>query len=158
MTKGAIYSNFRGKGELLWAAAAGKFLPFRPVITPGDSLPEQARALARAMMAMTPQAGAEAAFYRELQVYIRTDPELLAIQAERQTAQFDLIATRIQAEVGDRLTLPARTVSLGIQAVTRGFLAQWHVTPDEVTEAVVAGVYEALLAGAIDPQQREGAN
>jgi len=151
VTKGAIYSNFRNKGELLWEAVEPRRLHLDPRITPGDPL-AQARAVARAVMDAMPQAGREAAFHGELQSYIRTDPELRAHQAAQQKAQFDGIVALLETNFGDRLTMPARAVALAIQALAVGFTVQWERTPDEVTEQVVAAAYEALAIGATAPR------
>jgi hypothetical protein len=99
-------------------------------------------------MAQFPRAEAEAAFYAELQAYIRTDPEMRAQQAAQQKAQFDEIARRIEAASGDQLAIPPRVLGLGVQALLLGFTAQWERTPDEVTEEVIAAAVEALARGA----------
>jgi AcrR family transcriptional regulator len=152
MTKGAIYSNFRGKGELLWAAVGRKLRYVSPAIGPGDSLREQARAAARAVMAGMPQSQSDVAFFSELEVYARTDPELRALRVESQKALIDAIAQAVQAGLGDRLVVPARDLGLAFQALIRGFSAQWAQTPDEVTEDAVANAFEALLIGATTPR------
>lgn len=147
VTKGAIYSNFRTKAELLWEAVDRRRLHLAASITPGD-VRTTARDVARALMAQFPQAEAEAAFYAELQAYIRTDPEMRAQQAAQQKAQFDEVARRIEAGFGERLAIPPRVLGLGVQALLLGFTAQWERTPDEVTEEVIAAAFEALTRGA----------
>lgn len=70
------------------------------------------------------------------------------MQAAQWKALFDAIARGLEAELGDRLTTPARVLGLGIQALIRGFVAQWAEPPPEVTEDIVAQTFEALLVGA----------
>ena len=152
VTKGAIFSNFRGKGELLWAAAGTKAWYVLPKTRPGATLKEYAREGAKVLMASLPDAEGDADFFSELNVYMRTDPELRALQVASQTALFDAIARGMQAELGERLTMPPRALSLAFQALIRGFSAQWARTPDEVTEDVVAEAFEALLVGAVTPR------
>jgi AcrR family transcriptional regulator len=152
VTKGAIFSNFRGKGELLWAAAGTKAWYVVPSSRPGATMKEYARQGARALMASLPAAEREADFFNELHVYMRTDPELRALQGASQTALFDAITRGMESELGDRLTMPPRALSLAFQALIRGFSAQWTRTPDEVTENVVAEAFEALLVGAVTPR------
>ena len=53
----------------------------------------------------------------------------------------------MEAEFGDRLTVPARQVVLTNQALMRGFLAQAALTPAEVTLEVVTAAFEAVIAG-----------
>jgi AcrR family transcriptional regulator len=148
VTKGAIYSNFRGKGELLWEAVGAKALRLAPRLTPGAPLREHARAIASALMELMPQAERDAAFHRQLQVYIQTDADLRALQNAQYEALFDSIANQLQAAFGDSLVMPARSVALAIQALIWGFMHQWSQTPDAVTEDVIAQAFEALAIGA----------
>lgn len=148
VTKGAIYSNFRTKAELLWEAVDRRRLHLAAAITPGD-VKTTARDVARALMAQFPQAEAEAAFYAELQAYIRTDPEMRAQLAAQQKAQFDAVARQIEDGFGPRLAIAPRVLSLAVQALLLGFTAQWERTPDEVTEDVIAAAFEALTRGAL---------
>lgn len=147
VTKGAIYSNYRSKGELMWEAVDRRRLHVRPQLVPGDGK-ATARAVAKALFAQFPQAEREAAFYLELQGYIRTDPELRAQQAAQQKAQFDEMAQLLEAAFGDDLALSPRVLGLAVQALLLGFVSQWERTPDEVTEEVVAAAFEALAIGA----------
>src|SRR3954471_14607922 len=119
VTKGAIYSNFRTKAELLWVAVDRRRLHLAAAITPGD-VKATARDVARALMAQFPQAQAEAAFYAELQAYIRTDPEMRAQQAAQQKAQFDAVARQIEAGFGPGLAIAPRVLSLAVQALLLG--------------------------------------
>lgn len=146
VTKGAIYSNYRSKGGLLWEAADTRRPHLRPTMVPGDPL-GQARATARALLDSLPRTAADADFHRELASYARTDPDLRARQAEQQQRQFDAMAAELEAGFGDRLTQPPRTVALAIQALILGFTAQWERTPEAVTEAVVVAAFEALAIG-----------
>jgi AcrR family transcriptional regulator len=152
VTKGAIYSNFRSKGALLWAAVDRRRMRLTPELVPGDPV-GQARAMARAIMAVKPQYEREAAFYSELQAYVRAEPELHAEQAAQQKAMFEDDARFIEAAFGDQLKMPSRVVALAAQALALGFTVQWERTPDEVTEAVVVAAYEALFVGATTAPQ-----
>jgi AcrR family transcriptional regulator len=152
VTKGSIYSNFRGKGELLWEAAGRKLRYVVPRTQPDSSLPEHARAAAVALMQGLPQSERDAAFFSELEVYARTDPELRALRAESQKALIDAVTKGVEVALEGRLAIPARDLGLAFQALIRGFSAQWAQTPDEVTEDVVASAFEALLVGATTPR------
>lgn len=148
VTKGAIYSNYRGKGELLWDAARGKQLVLRPQLAAGASNRELAEEMARGLMALIPQAAREAEFHRELAAYVRTDRDLQAREAAEQTALFDEWARQIDAAFGHRLAITARQMVLASQALSRGFLAQAALTPAEVTPEVVTAAFTALIEGA----------
>jgi AcrR family transcriptional regulator len=152
VTTGSIYSNFRGKGDLLWEATSQRRFYVVPEVAPGATLRQHAQAAARAVMRQLPEIEGQIDFHREMLIYSRTDPELQAIQAAHWTRLFDAIAAGLEAELGDRLTMSAHTLSLGFQALIRGFSAQWGQTPDEVTEDVIAANFEALLIGATAPR------
>jgi AcrR family transcriptional regulator len=152
VTTGSIYSNFRGKGELLWEATSARRSYVIPDVAPGASLKEHARAAARAVARQMPDIEGQIDFHREMLIYSRTDPELQAIQTANWKSMFDAIAAALEAEFGERLTMPAHTLSIGFQAFIRGFSAQWGQTPDEVTEDVIAENFEALLIGATAPR------
>jgi len=154
VTKGAIYSNFRGKGELLWEAVGAKALRLAPELAPGASLRENARAIARALIAQMPQAERDGGFHRQLQVYIQTDPELLALQTAQYEALFDSIAVQLRATLGERLAAPARSVALAIQALIWGYMHQRSQTPEAVTEEIIADGFEALVIGAMARRPR----
>jgi AcrR family transcriptional regulator len=148
VSKGAIYSNYRGKAELLWEAVDRRRLHLNATLTPGDAR-ASARTIARALMAQFPKAKEEAAFYAELQAHIRTDPHLRAQQAAQQKAQFDDLARQIEEAFGPSLAMPSRMLALAAQALLLGFTEQWERTPDEITEDVIAAAFETLSRGAL---------
>lgn len=154
MTKGAVYSNFRSKAQLLWEAAKGTQTFVNPDYTPGSSLRQQARAFARSLLSVAPHFERMRPFHSALQLYSATDPELKGLQEATQAALFAAIDRYLEAEFGARLAFPTRHVSLAIQALVRGFLHQATTTPDAVTEDVVADAFEALICGAIAPRRR----
>lgn len=149
MTKGAIYSNFRNKGDLIWAAARGASTYLAPDLTPGSPIPDQARAFARALLSMLPTFERVRPFQAALQAYIVTDPDMQARQQASQMALFATIDRYVEAEFGERLRLPARSVTLAIQALIRGFLHQALSTPEAVSEDVVTDAFQAVLLGAM---------
>jgi AcrR family transcriptional regulator len=152
MTKGAVYSSFRSKAQLLWEAARGAQTFVNPDARPGAPLGEQARAFARALKSVTPHFEAMRPFHNALQLYSATDPELQALQLAAQERLFAAIDRYLEAEFGSRLAIPTRHASLALQALVRGFLHQATATPDAVTEDVVAEAFEALLLGATAPR------
>lgn len=149
MTKGAIYSNFRNKGDLIWAAARGSSTYLAPDLTPGSAIPDQARAFARALLSMLPNFESVRPFQAALQAYVATDPDMQARQHASQMALFAAIDRYVETEFGERLTLPVRSVTLAIQALIRGFLHQALSTPEAVSEDVVTDAFQAVLLGAV---------
>src|SRR3984885_7709121 len=55
MTSGAIYGNFKNRGELLAALKQPYWAPIKPVIRPGSSFADKMRALAEATIAAIPE-------------------------------------------------------------------------------------------------------
>jgi AcrR family transcriptional regulator len=147
MTKGAVYSSFRSKAQLLWAAARGAQTFVNPDIAPGSPPREQARAFARALLSVAPRFEAMRPFHNALQLYSATDLELQGLQQAAQDELFAAIDRYFDAEYGPRLAIPTRHASLALQALVRGFLNQATITPDAITEDAVAEAFEALLLG-----------
>jgi AcrR family transcriptional regulator len=154
MTKGAVYSNFSSKAQLLWEAAAGTLIYVKASYKPGSPLRRQARAFARSLMSAAPQFERMRPFHNALQLYSATDPELQALQEAAQAALFADMDRYLEAEFGARLAAPTRHVSLALQALVRGFLFQATSTPAAVTEEVIAEAFEALILGATAPRHR----
>jgi AcrR family transcriptional regulator len=152
MTKGAVYSNFRSKAQLLWEAAEGTHTYVAPHYTPGAPLPEQARAFAHALLSVTPHFERMRPFHNALQLYSATDAELNDLQQAAQAALFNALDQYLEAEFGARLSLPTRHVSLALQALVRGFLQQAATTPAAVTEDAIADAFESLILGATTPR------
>lgn len=148
VTTGSIYSNYRSRADLLWDAASRRSLRLDLKLTPGAPLTEQARAMAKAVIALMPQSKASADFHRDLQLHLRADPELWRRQAAQYRQMFDAFAVRVAELYGDELTIPPRHLVIAIQAMIWGFLTQWMQTPEEVTEDVVASAFQALARGA----------
>lgn len=153
MTKGAVYSNFRSKAQLLWDAAKGSHTYVVPDYTPGSPLADQARAFARSLLSVTPHFERMRPFHEALQIYGATDPQLRALQESSQEALFEAIDRYLEAEFGGRLAVPTRHASLALQALVRGFLHQATITPAAVTEPVVADAFEALILGVVTPRR-----
>jgi AcrR family transcriptional regulator len=153
MTKGAVYSSFRSKAQLLWEAAEGTQVFVNPDVRPGAPLGEQARAFARALLSATPRFERLRPFHNALQLYAATDPELQSLQQAAQEQLFAAIDGYLEAEFGARLVIPTRHASLALQALVRGFLHQATVTPGAVTEEAIAQAVEALMLGVTAPRE-----
>lgn len=147
MTKGAIYSNFSGKAELMGRAAELKALQLAPNYVQGASLRTQMQAVARAVMALLPKARGLERLNAEFQTYVLSEPSLRAEVAEVHRAQFNALASTVSEAYGDRITVSPRQFTLAVQALSLGFIHQHQITPDEVTEDVVTAAFEALADG-----------
>src|SRR5580693_6951940 len=88
MTKGAIYSNFAGKAELLLAAMMAKGLTVDTAPSDGATLADHVRSMAGPLAATIRRAHGEAALVAQFQVYALADPELRAGLGEAYAAMF----------------------------------------------------------------------
>jgi AcrR family transcriptional regulator len=151
MSRGAIYSNFAGRGELLLAAMGSKGLTLAPAYTPGGSFRDHLRAMARALVAALPQARGEAKFMAEFQLYALADPELRRDIAAGYAGAFAQVADFLAEQHAAELLLPPRQMAVAMQAVALGLMCQSLLTPDEVTAEVVIATIEAFADGATKP-------
>lgn len=147
MTKGAIYGNFEGKADLMFAVAQDRSLSLEPAYRAGAPLAEQLRAAADALVRILPRTGDRERLNAEFQLYVLSDPELRARSAALQTARFEQITAETQAAYGEVLAIPAHDLVMAVQALTLGFVHQHQVTP--VTEQTIRSAFDALARGAV---------
>ena len=118
MTKGAIYSNFAGKAELLLAAVSARGLQPCARSIPGPP-PRSPRGWRRWRRSLPPPSTAPRAarFAAESQLYALSDPELRAGLAETDEQNFAAVAERL-ARYGDlKPGVTARELAVGLQSV-----------------------------------------
>ena len=149
MTKGAIYSNFAGKADLMATALERTALRLEPDYVPGAPLATQLRAAARALVAMLPAGQSQQKLNVEHQIYALTDPDFAARIAEVHVQDLDRVAKLVAGAYGDSLALTPRQFAVTVQSLCVGFMHQHRITPGEVTEEVVLAAFETLAAGAV---------
>jgi len=150
MTKGAIYSNFVSKAELLLAAASARGLamhPFDPWAA--ASFAEGLEVLAKELAATIRRAKGGAKFAAEFQVYALSDPELRVGLAAIYEQNFAAVAERLARYADLKPGVSARHLAVGLQSVGLGLMMQSFITPDDVTEAVILGTLKAFAEGVI---------
>lgn len=151
MSTGAIYSNFEGKADLLYAAMASKGLVLQPAYVAGGTLKDQLNATAKALIATLPRALEEARFTAEYYAYSLTDTDLAGRNQAWYAGMFTSLGEMIETHYGEAITLPPRALMVAIQCLGLGFVEQYSRTPDEVTPQVVIAAYEALADGVSKP-------
>jgi AcrR family transcriptional regulator len=147
MTKGAIYSNFSGKAELLLAAVGAKGLTIASDGARDRPLRAHLREFARDLAAITRRAQGEARFLAELQLYALTDPELRREASDLYTEAFAGNEAFLSQSAGLKAGLPPRHLAVALQSIALGFMMQSLITPDEVTQAVIVETLAALAEG-----------
>lgn len=147
MTKGAIYSNFGGKADLLLAAVEARGLTLGSGRPSGRTAREELLATARDLAAALRRARDDTAFMAEFQAHALADPELrrsLGRLYARSFGETGAFLARLPG-VPDRVS--GRTLAVAMQAVALGFLAQSLMTPDEITEPLIIETMTALADG-----------
>jgi AcrR family transcriptional regulator len=154
MTKGAIYSNFAGKAELMMAAMAAKGLSLQPTEPWGGTVREGLYGIARQVAAMIRRAQGDARFAVEFELHAIGDAELRADLAATYAANFGANAAFFARFDDLRPGVDPRSVAVALQSVSLGLLVQSFVTPDEITEDVVVATITALADGLTLPPTR----
>jgi AcrR family transcriptional regulator len=148
MSKGAIYSNFSGKAELLLAAMMARGLTVEAAPAPaGATLAEHVRGLAEALAATVRRAQGEQALLADFQVYALGDAELRAGLAEVYGAAFGETAAFLAAMPGGGDPAAARRLAVALQSIALGFVVQAMITPAEVTPEVIGETLQAFAVG-----------
>jgi AcrR family transcriptional regulator len=156
MTKGAIYSNFGGKTDLMLAAARSRAVVLAPAYRPGASLTEQFRLAAEALVRSLPSMQAMARLQSEFQIYLQDEPDLRRQIAWEVSEALRSLADQVARRHGAELAIEPEQLVVATQALSLGFAHQSMQTPDLVTEATVIAAFEALATGA-QAQGRKGA-
>jgi AcrR family transcriptional regulator len=151
MTKGAIYSNFSGRADLLLAAMSAKGFTLSGDRAAATSLKEELAATTKALVAMLRRARREAAFLAEFQLYALADPELRAGMAESYAESFAGTAAYLASLEGSGSAMPPKRLAVALQAISMGFLVQALVTPKAITDEVVEETMQALARGLVGP-------
>ena len=147
MTRGAIYSNFESRADLLLAAVSERALRIDRSFKPADSLKAQLRQFAEGLIEQLPRAQGVGRWHAEFQLYSVTDPEMREKVAEVFRLGFADMSRNLESQHRD-LKVPARSLVLAIQAMAMGFLYQAILSPDEVRDADVLAAFDALADGA----------
>jgi AcrR family transcriptional regulator len=147
MTKGAIYSNFDSKAELLLAAMGAKGLTLSSPRTAGMTLTEELMVMAKDLAETLGRAKGEEAFLAEFQFYALSDPDVRESFAASYGAGFTQTAEYLSGLKGATPDMAPRHLAVALQAIALGFMVQSFITPGDVTETVVFETLKALAAG-----------
>jgi AcrR family transcriptional regulator len=150
MTKGAIYSNFSSKAELLLAAMSAKGLTLSTPRPPSDTIGEELAAMAVSLIGLVRRAKGEETFLAEFNLYALSDPEIRkgvgATYAEGFTRTAEYLA-RLKGAA-----MPSRRLAVALQCIGLGFMLQSLLTPEEITDEVISQTMQALADGLTRPR------
>ena len=151
MTRGAIYSNFASRAELLLAAAGARGLNISRDFSRPGSLHQQLRWFAQGLVEALPHAPGTQRWHAELMVHVAADPALRSAVADVFTGGFDKMATQFRAHHSETLAIDPLSLALAVQTMAMGFVYQAILSPSEVSAKSVFEAYDALAAGALKP-------
>ena len=148
MTKGAIYSNFGGKTDLMLAVVRSRSGSFAPAYEPGASLDVHLSQVAKAIVQMLPAIQKAARLQADFQVFLQREPELRAKLTEEMTVGLQALIGLVAEHHGDELRMTPAQFIMTAQALGLGFAHQSMQTPELVTENTVIAAFGALALGA----------
>jgi AcrR family transcriptional regulator len=145
LTTGAIYGNFKSKEELFLAIfeapAAGVNVEFRE----GAPLKAQMRLLGEAVVAFLPTAKARGVLFAEFQTYVQTHPPMRMEAERRAIASVERLVQAWRGYIAAEETgMTLEQFVVVIDALIRGLVAQWLITPSAVTDETIIAAFEAL--------------
>jgi len=150
MTKGAVYSNFRSKGELLLEAMQVRGFSLRTALPPEASLRARLDEMAQGVVHMAVRARDEARLLVEFQLYALGDPDLREEIARMYAEVFTGGAAFFAGMEGVKPGLSPRHLAVAIQSMVLGLTMQSIMSPDDVTpeaiHAAIAGLADGVVA------------
>jgi AcrR family transcriptional regulator len=150
LTKGAIYSTFASKDELVEAVGVATSVTIPPdvLLDPDVPLKDGLRKLASDLMAARKRIVHEVVLIDlELFLYERRHPTLGDRVLQEQKAEFSRFAQQLQAAVdarGEQLPAPSEEFCHAIQALARGIVQELERDPKTFTTEAVVALFAAL--------------
>jgi len=147
MTKGAIYSNYRDKAQLLMAVRDAKEPRVRLRFEAGATLARQMELLAESVIEDLPRSAAAIRFVTDYHRYAATDDNFHEALASQYARMFDNGASFFSA-YADELIVTPREFAVMLQTLIMGMLQQAILTPDEVGPPVIRNAFRVFGEGA----------
>lgn len=147
MSRGAIYSNFADREDLLMAAVLTQGMTLDRDFSRPLPLKAQLRRFAENLWDQLPTAAGTGQIVIDYQLYAMTQPELRQRIVDLYTRSFAVIAGQFEAQYGAALARRAHTLAVAVQALAMGFVWQFMLTPKEISRAAIVEAFEALAEG-----------
>ena len=146
MTKGAIYSNYRDKAQLLMAVRDAKEPRIRLRFEAGATLARQMELLAESVIEDLPRSAAAIRFVTDYHRYAAADDDFHDALASQYARMFDRGAAFFGAYT-DELTVDPREFAVLLQTLIMGLMQQSILTPGEIGPQVIRDAFRTLGAG-----------
>jgi AcrR family transcriptional regulator len=147
MTKGAIYSNYRDKAQLLMAVRDAKEPRVRLRFEAGATLARQMELLADSVIEDLPRSAAAVRFVADYHRYAAADDDFHDALASQYARMFDRGAAFFAA-YADELVVSPREFAVMLQTLIIGIMQQSILTPVEISPQVIRNAFRALGEGA----------
>jgi len=147
MSRGAIYSNFPSRAELLLAAIGTRGLNINRDFSRPGTLRDQLRWFAEGLVEAMPNAPGTRRWHAQFLLHVANDPALRTHIAEGFAGKFDEMAAQFRSHHGDRLAIDPHTLALAVQSMAMGFVYQAILSPDAVAPSAVLEAFDALARG-----------
>ncbi len=144
VTKGAIYSSFRSKEELVAAVAAATAIALKPALSPGMEIEAMLEALGAEAVSRMPQVKARAALAAEFSLYALTHEDLRRLMEADQAKAYAAVLEQAERLLPSDLALSPRQVVLMLQALTVGFFQQRTLYPSLYADEDVMAAFRAI--------------
>jgi AcrR family transcriptional regulator len=148
MTRGAIYSNFPSRSDLLLAVVSQRGLKIDRDFSGPGTLKEQLHRFAQGLVATLPDARGTQRWHAEFMVHIAADPVLRAHIAEGFADGFGKMAEQFRTQHGGALAIDPHSLALAIQSLAMGFVYQAILSPEAVPARAIFEAFDALADGA----------
>jgi AcrR family transcriptional regulator len=147
MTKGAIYSNYRDKAQLLLAVRDAKEPRIRLRFEAGATLARQMELLAASVIEDLPRSAAAVRFVTDYHRYAAADDAFHDALASQYARMFERGASFFAA-YADELVVSPREFAVMLQTLIIGIMQQSILTPVEISPQVIRNAFRALGEGA----------
>ena len=154
LTKGAVYSNFESKDDLIEALIDERLdvpqMGIANVVDPDATQVEQAQQAASLMMSMAEQNRDIYLLAVEFSIYLARNPHRRKPGKHRQAVQqmADFMEARAK-EHGQDLPLPAYDLSYALFALGQGMVLDWLVNPEDAPPDLFARMVSLILGSPV---------
>lgn len=147
MTRGAVYSSFKDKDELVFAVAEQHLnLKAAPFLEPGAPLERQMRLMAKALAAVSPAVIERITLMDEFYGYAMTRPALRRRAVKMQRDRLDAAEAYFAAHIDEAdLILPLRKFVVVVNSVFLGLMHHRALMPDIVDDEMMSTLFLALI-------------
>ena len=149
MTKGAVYSNFRSKGELILAAMQSRGFSLTTRLPTDASLRERLEEMGETLADLVSRARPQARLLMEFQLYALSDPDLREEIAAMYAQTFAGGAAFLERAGDLKPGVDPRHLAVAIQALALGLTMQAIMSPDDVSPDALRAAMKALAEGVV---------